>query len=134
MPLPGSIPGLLAAFGAGINEEIWFRLGVLTALVGFGLMVVMAMTTYIYDDEGADTIDGGAGSDYLELNLSASTSDLSVSYNNTNNTYQVTGGTSFKNIERLNLTTGSGNDNINLANSTNRFRWRRQRHDNWRKC
>lgn len=34
--LPGSIPGLLAAFGAGVNEEIWFRLGILTTLVGFG--------------------------------------------------------------------------------------------------
>lgn len=34
--LPGSFPGLLAAFGAGINEEIWFRLGVLTGLVGIG--------------------------------------------------------------------------------------------------
>jgi membrane protease YdiL (CAAX protease family) len=34
--LPGSIPGLLAAFGAGVNEEIWFRLGVLTTLVGLG--------------------------------------------------------------------------------------------------
>lgn len=34
--LPGPLPGLLAAFGAGINEEIWFRLGVLTGLVGIG--------------------------------------------------------------------------------------------------
>lgn len=34
--LPGSIPGLLAAFGAGVNEEIWFRLGILTTLLGFG--------------------------------------------------------------------------------------------------
>jgi membrane protease YdiL (CAAX protease family) len=34
--LPGSLSGLLAAFGAGINEEIWFRLGVLTGLNGLG--------------------------------------------------------------------------------------------------
>jgi hypothetical protein len=34
--LPGSIPGLLAALGAGINEEIWFRLGILTGLIEFG--------------------------------------------------------------------------------------------------
>jgi membrane protease YdiL (CAAX protease family) len=32
--LPGSLPGLFAALGAGINEEIWFRLGILTGLVG----------------------------------------------------------------------------------------------------
>lgn len=36
MVLPGFLPGLFAAFGAGINEEIWFRLGVLTGLVGIG--------------------------------------------------------------------------------------------------
>lgn len=34
--LPGSLPGLLAALGAGINEEIWFRLGVLTSLMALG--------------------------------------------------------------------------------------------------
>ncbi|MCG6134733.1 MAG: CPBP family intramembrane metalloprotease [Nostoc sp. LLA-1] len=34
--LPGSLPGFLAAFGAGINEEIWFRLGMLTGLMTFG--------------------------------------------------------------------------------------------------
>jgi membrane protease YdiL (CAAX protease family) len=34
--LPGSLPGFLAAFGAGINEEIWFRLGILTGLIEFG--------------------------------------------------------------------------------------------------
>ncbi|MBE9156692.1 CPBP family intramembrane metalloprotease [Nodosilinea sp. LEGE 06152] len=36
MELPGSLSGLLAAFGAGVNEEIWFRLGVLTGLIGLG--------------------------------------------------------------------------------------------------
>jgi membrane protease YdiL (CAAX protease family) len=36
MVLPGFWPGFFAAFGAGVNEEIWFRLGVLTGLVGFG--------------------------------------------------------------------------------------------------
>lgn len=34
--LPGSLSGMLAAFGAGVNEEIWFRLGILTGLVGLG--------------------------------------------------------------------------------------------------
>ncbi|YAF97248.1 MAG: CPBP family intramembrane glutamic endopeptidase [Nodularia sp. CChRGM 3473] len=34
--LPGSIAGLLAALGAGINEEIWFRLGILTGLIELG--------------------------------------------------------------------------------------------------
>lgn len=36
MKLPGSFSGLFAAFGAGINEEIWFRLGLLTGLVSVG--------------------------------------------------------------------------------------------------
>lgn len=34
--LPGSLLGMLAAFGAGVNEEIWFRLGVLTGAIGLG--------------------------------------------------------------------------------------------------
>ncbi|ACK67029.1 abortive infection protein [Rippkaea orientalis PCC 8801] len=36
MELPGSLPGLFASLGAGINEEIWFRLGALTGLLGMG--------------------------------------------------------------------------------------------------
>ncbi|MBD2345540.1 CPBP family intramembrane glutamic endopeptidase [Anabaena subtropica] len=40
--LPGSIPGLLAALGAGINEEIWFRLGTLTGLMELGRWLIKA--------------------------------------------------------------------------------------------
>lgn len=34
--LPGVFPALLASFSAGVNEEIWFRLGIMTCLVWLG--------------------------------------------------------------------------------------------------
>jgi membrane protease YdiL (CAAX protease family) len=37
---PGFIPALLASFGAGVNEEIWLRLGVMTCLVWLGSVLM----------------------------------------------------------------------------------------------
>ena len=54
---------------------------------------------------GDDTVNGGDGIDFLTDDFSASTSDL---------TFNPTG-TSITNIERFNLTTGSGNDSITLT-------------------
>lgn len=45
LELPGSLPGVLAAFGAGVNEEIWFRLGALTGLVGIGRWILKQSQT-----------------------------------------------------------------------------------------
>ncbi|BAZ50193.1 hemolysin-type calcium-binding protein [Nostoc sp. NIES-4103] len=72
-------------------------------------------TIYASDGSlGVEQIDGGQGFDYLSLDNSAATSNLSVTYtNSTNGT--VSNGTTFKNIESLRLITGSGNDTINVT-------------------
>jgi RHS repeat-associated protein len=71
--------------------------------------------------KGKDTIDGGAGNDYLEINNATDTADTTITYPNLSNG-KITGGsndsTTFQNIEQVNLRTGAGNDNINLAATT----------------
>jgi YD repeat-containing protein len=71
---------------------------------------------------GADTIDGGEGDDdFLIIINSLDTADTNINYTNTVNGTIIGGfnnGTTFKNIERFNLTTGSGNDNINVSTAT----------------
>jgi Ca2+-binding RTX toxin-like protein len=67
-----------------------------------------------FPGKGADTIDGGAGNnDYLEINNSTDTAHTNYTTN------AITGGfnngTTFQNIEIVNFTTGSGDDNINLG-------------------
>jgi hypothetical protein len=49
--------GLLASASAGVNEEIWFRLGVMTALVAAGLAVVRRRVP------GAAEVEGAGGED-----------------------------------------------------------------------
>jgi len=70
-------------------------------------------TDYIYASSG-DTVDGGSGNDYLELDLSAETSDLTITYIDPANG-TVSNGTSFQAVEDINLYSGSGNDSITLS-------------------
>ncbi len=72
----------------------------------------------LYGGDG-DTIDGGADKDFLDLDLSASTGDVTAVFDLTagaNNLVNAT--TSVKNVEVLGLRTGSGNDTITLDNSS----------------
>jgi Ca2+-binding RTX toxin-like protein len=71
-----------------------------------------------YPGTGADLIEGGAGRDYLSIQNPTDTTDTIISYLNplrgsisggSNN------GTTFTNIELLNLATGSGKDAINIS-------------------
>jgi Ca2+-binding RTX toxin-like protein len=64
--------------------------------------------------DNIDTIDGGEGNDSLNLDLSFKNDNLIVSYTDTNNGF-VSNGLTFKNIETLQLFTGSGDDNINVS-------------------
>jgi Ca2+-binding RTX toxin-like protein len=71
--------------------------------------------------KGADSIDGRAGTDLLTIDNSIDTAATAINYTtSTNGT--ITGGsnngTTFQNIERVNFTTGSGNDNINVSAAT----------------
>ena len=61
---------------------------------------------------GNDTVNGGDGVDVLTDDFSASTNNLTFDFGGT--TPITPTGTSITNIERFNLTTGSGNDSITL--------------------
>jgi Ca2+-binding RTX toxin-like protein len=73
--------------------------------------------------KGADTIDGGAGTDTLTINNSTDTAETTITYipttNGTTPIGTITGGsnsgTTFQNIEVVDLKTGSGNDKINVS-------------------
>jgi Ca2+-binding RTX toxin-like protein len=71
--------------------------------------------------KGKDTIDGGAGTDILNINNSTDTAATTISYTTVTNGVINGGsndGTTFKNIEAVNFTTGSGNDSINITATT----------------
>jgi Ca2+-binding RTX toxin-like protein len=73
---------------------------------------------YLNPGEGVDSVSGGTGNDYLDLDYSNQISGLNVNYinfNNTTNSNTVSNGDKFKQIETVNLITGSGNDTINLS-------------------
>jgi Ca2+-binding RTX toxin-like protein len=76
-----------------------------------------------YPGRGADIIDGGLGTDYLQINNSADpfTAPTTITYTTTANgtiTGGSSNGTTFQNIEQVNFTTGAGNDNINVSAAT----------------
>jgi Ca2+-binding RTX toxin-like protein len=70
------------------------------------------------DGLGSDFVDGGADTDSLEILPLLVTTDINVNYINvTGGTLQSNGivTTTFQNIEGLTITTGSGNDTINVS-------------------
>ena len=69
---------------------------------------------YLDPGEGNDTINGGSGIDTMLLNYGSQTAPITITYtNSTNGTSSV--GDSFQSIEIINLTSGSGNDVLNLS-------------------
>ncbi|QHD69761.1 rhizobiocin [Sphingobium yanoikuyae] len=60
------------------------------------------------------SLDGGAGSDYFRGNFSDATANISLTLNETaGTTSTITGqGSTLRNVERLDITTGSGNDSL----------------------
>ncbi len=69
---------------------------------------------YLDPGTGVDTIIGGTGYDTLKLNRTTVTTDLTINYSNSNNG-TVSGGTTFREVERVYIDTGSGNDTIDLS-------------------
>jgi RHS repeat-associated protein len=63
---------------------------------------------------GINQIIGGLGIDHLRLNLATATTTVNVTYTSTA-TGTVSDGNSFREIERLNLDTGNGNDTLNVT-------------------
>ncbi|MBD2492423.1 Calx-beta domain-containing protein, partial [Aulosira sp. FACHB-615] len=71
-------------------------------------------TDYLKGTVG-DTIDGAGGKDYLYLDVSTITSDVTVDLTQTTNLFNVAN-TSVKNFESIStITTGAGNDTIKLG-------------------
>jgi hypothetical protein len=74
-----------------------------------------------YPLKGTDSIDGGAGIDQLIIDNTTDTVATTITYTTTTNgtiTGGTNSGTTFKNIEKVNLTTGSGADNIDISATT----------------
>ncbi|MEH2119487.1 MAG: calcium-binding protein [Nostoc sp.] len=70
---------------------------------------------------GKDTIDGGKGDDVLFVDYSNATGGITTTFNATTNIGTITAGTSrvsYKNIERLNISSTAYNDNI-IGNNGN---------------
>ncbi|MEH1768590.1 beta strand repeat-containing protein [Nostoc sp.] len=66
-------------------------------------------------DGGKDTIDGGKGDDLLSVDYSYATGGIATTFNATTNIGSITAGTnrvSYKNIERLDISGTTYNDNI----------------------
>jgi Ca2+-binding RTX toxin-like protein len=99
------------------TDEVYISSG-----VGNDTLIGGAGKNLFYPGTGADVINGGAGIDTLVIKEDFNnTTDINVNYTiPTNGT--ITGGsnngTTFQNIERVQLTTGSGNNNINLSAAT----------------
>ncbi|CAN7176908.1 M10 family metallopeptidase C-terminal domain-containing protein [Phenylobacterium sp. LjRoot225] len=68
---------------------------------------------------GVDTIDGGAGIDSWTGLRGPATANLTFTYDGAAGSGSLTGGTTLSNIEIVNLTTGSGNDDITIKNPLN---------------
>ncbi len=90
--------------GAG-DDFIWTSAGSDDVFTGSG-------NDSIQSESGGDTIDGGVGNDHLGADYSSSTAALVVDLGAT---IAVSNGTTAVNIESVNLTTGSGNDTINVT-------------------
>ena len=72
----------------------------------------------LYADSGVDTLIGGTGTDFTSFDLSAETTDITVEYSDINNGSITNGakdGTTLQEIERVTLTSGSGDDTIDLS-------------------
>jgi VCBS repeat-containing protein len=66
----------------------------------------------IYSVWGPDTIDGGTGIDYADINRTSITAAITADFSNPAATVTLPDGTTIVNIERIEFLAGTGNDNI----------------------
>jgi Ca2+-binding RTX toxin-like protein len=71
----------------------------------------------MFTDAGIDTLIGGSGNDYLGL-VRLSSDNLIINYTDINNG-TVSDGSRFRGFESVDVTTGSGNDTINITVGSN---------------
>lgn len=78
------------------------------------ILVGNAGNDYLDGGAGTDQIDGGTGTDTWKIDYSALTTNVTVDLNSTADAttgfQKTSNGAKFKNIERLEITTGAGND------------------------
>ncbi|MBE9219007.1 calcium-binding protein, partial [Dolichospermum flos-aquae] len=73
---------------------------------------------YLNPGDGVNAIAGGTGSDKLDLNYDYNTDGITINYSSpTNGT--ISDGSTIKEVERIDLVTGSGNDNIDISATDN---------------
>ena len=131
----GANSGLNSYYGGTDTKEIWVnnveQAIILTgsgndninaSAIGSSVINTGAGNDTITVGTGNNTIDGGEGTDALSISGSTDTSDISITYNNALNGTTIVGGssnqTTIKNIEQVNIATGSGNDSIDLSATT----------------
>jgi Ca2+-binding RTX toxin-like protein len=69
---------------------------------------------YLYGEQGNNSYVGGAGTDYAEIDFSQQVDNLTVTYSDINAGTFSLGGT-IKQVERIYLLSGSGNDTIDVS-------------------
>jgi Ca2+-binding RTX toxin-like protein len=73
---------------------------------------------YLNGGKGINSVIGGAGSDKLDLDYTTNTTGITINYSSpTNGT--ISDGSTIKEVERIYLVTGSGNDNIDISATDN---------------
>ncbi|SEJ26198.1 Hemolysin-type calcium-binding repeat-containing protein [Sphingobium sp. AP50] len=99
--------GSIYDYGSG-QSVYYTNIEVLTVLFGSG---DGDFTIY---NNAVVAFNGGGGNDYFHGDFSASTANISFTLNETANAVStfVNQGTTLTNVERIDITTGSGNDNI----------------------
>jgi Ca2+-binding RTX toxin-like protein len=114
--------------GLGGNDSI-------NGLLGDDFLIGGLGNDALYGEAGNDTLDGGEGNDYLlagqginmviggsgddraDFDYSSTINDLSFDYSDFNNG-TISDGSTIREVEQVLLTSGSGNDNINIAVTT----------------
>ncbi|MFN6232447.1 MAG: LamG-like jellyroll fold domain-containing protein [Dolichospermum sp.] len=73
---------------------------------------------YLNPGDGVNAIAGGTGSDKLDLNYDYDTDGIIINYSDSTNG-TISDGSTIKEVERIDLKTGSGNDNIDISATDN---------------
>ncbi|MDD1457444.1 hypothetical protein MEN95_21380, partial [Dolichospermum sp. ST_sed7] len=107
--------------GGGWDDELYGEDGNDTLNGGDG-------SDYLNAGKGINSIIGGAGSDKLDLDYSTNTTAITINYSDPNNG-TISDGSTIKQVERINLVTGSGNDNIDISATDSSRHWQYQHND-----
>ena len=111
--------GLAGLYGGAGNDQLFGEAGNdnLFGEAGNDLLTGGDGDDFLDPGTGINQVIGGLGIDIIRLDFSTATTPLSITYVSTT-TGTITGGSTFSEIERLNVITGSGNDTVNVIATT----------------